>query len=103
MSLTPKIVNGSHEDLTIPFVDDREEARSLLNHDVLPHRKQTLVNRRKADLNIQITNDQEEIGKMIRRNSRSLPNGLNKLELEHLQRIAAIHEGGESGSVSSVH
>lgn len=100
MSLTPQIVNGSHKDLTIPFVDDREDAR--IQVDEQRRRKQSipLATRRTADSKIQISNDHEEQGKIIRRNSRSLPNGLNKLELEHLQRIAAINEGGESGSVS---
>lgn len=100
MSLTPQIVNGSHKDLSIPFVDEREDARIM--DDQRRRRKQSIpiATRRAADLKIQISNDPEEQGKIIRRNSRSLPNGLNKLELEHLQRIAAINERGESGSVS---
>lgn len=94
MSLTPKIVNGSHADLTIPFLDDREDLEDHRNG-CGDRRK-----RKKAVLNIQMNNDQEDVGALIRRNSRSLPNGLNKLELEHLQRIAAIHESGETESVS---
>lgn len=81
MSLTPKIVNGSHEDLTIPFVDDREEQEQVTRTRKVGH---------------------QDTGQFIRRNSRSLPNGLNKLELEHLQRIVAINERGETGSVSKL-
>lgn len=89
MSLTPNIVNGSHADVTIPLMDDREDIEKIVPNGI--QRRQCVTE-----------DDNPGLGKSFRRNSRSLPTGLNKLELEHLQRIAAIHEGGDSESVSLI-